>query len=96
MTSLLELADLKSQAEIYRPADLPITAGYIKIMPELGIASIRNKHAGGFRVWTLARHLDQDGCGHITQRALWERLTQLIVGIVSAADGYEMQFRLDY
>ena len=87
MTSLLELAELKSQAEIYRPADFPIPAGYIKIQPELGIASIRNRHAGAFRVWTLARDLDigpdikhPDGRGHITQRALWERLTQLIVG----------------
>lgn len=58
----------------------PVRPQFIKIIPELGIASIRSNHTGAWRAWTLARYLDSQGTGRIAKNDLLKCLFTKGVG----------------
>jgi hypothetical protein len=53
---------------------------WVKLYPLLGLAAIKSKRGGAWRVWTIAQSIDLQGSGSIIQKALRQKLTELGVG----------------
>lgn len=53
----------------------------LKIWPNIGLASIQAKHTGAWRIWSLAKALDQEGVGIVSRFDLFQYLSSLGVDI---------------
>lgn len=51
-----------------------------KIWPQVGLASIRVKAGGAWRVWRLCHLMDTEGSGRVTRSELWEFIDHLGIG----------------
>jgi len=54
--------------------------GYIKIWAMVGLAAIKAKKSGGWRVWQICKHIDQEGGSKVSRLELWDYLDYLGIG----------------